>query len=222
MAIVRDLSGNSVVGVVEHIPSLSELELWAVTDPVINTQKFGPVRENIAIRFTLVADRPVKWSAGESMAAGAALAYDNTQFRTTNDLVLAAPDFETDPSITVDIDLTDEYGNTSSIAFEIPVLQDTTEVPLAFTVGQWTLTDNGDGTGLTISISALPSDEGSVITDLEYKVGNGEWTSLEAATVGDYVIALDVGVEYNVLIRAVNANGAGPDSDLKAETPTAT
>ena len=95
--------------------------------------------------------------------------------------------------------------------------------PSTFTAGMWTLTDLTTGGDARIAITSLPSDGGSAITDLEYKKDAGSWTSLSGTTTGNYDLT-DVftdGVSADVLIRAVNANGSGADSDTKSVTTTA-
>lgn len=98
-----------------------------------------------------------------------------------------------------------------------------TGVPAAFTAGMWTLTDLTTGGDARISISSLPASNGSALTDLEVKIGAGAWTSLGGTATGDYDLTDDFtdGVSTNVLIRAVNANGNGGDSDTKSVTTTA-
>lgn len=96
-----------------------------------------------------------------------------------------------------------------------------TAVPSAFIVGQWSIADATTGGQLDVTISTLPSANGTAITDLEYKVDAGSWTSFGETTTGTYPITgLTDDVEVDILIRAVNATGNGGDSDLKAETPT--
>lgn len=117
----------------------------------------------------------------------------------------------------------DAAGNYST---DIPQSFDYTSAataPSAFTSGQWSIADDGTGGDATITITALPSDGGSAITDLEAKVGAGSWTSLGGTTTGTYGLtdAFTDGVSTNVLIRAVNAVGNGPDSDTKSVTTTA-
>lgn len=98
----------------------------------------------------------------------------------------------------------------------------TTGIPAAFTAGMWTLTDLATGGDARIAISALPSANGSALTDLERKVGAGAWTSLAGTTTGNYDVAgFTDGVATNVLIRAKNAKGNGPDSDTKSVTTSA-
>ena len=117
----------------------------------------------------------------------------------------------------------DAAGNYST---DVPQSFDYTSAataPSAFTSGQWSIADDGTGGDATITITALPSDGGSAITDLEAKVGAGAWTSLGGTTTGTYGLtdSFTDGVSTNVLIRAVNAVGNGPDSDTKSVTTTA-
>jgi hypothetical protein len=91
-------------------------------------------------------------------------------------------------------------------------------VPDAFEVGDWSLAA-GD-TEIEVTISSLPYDGGDTITDVEYRVDGGAWTTSGGTT--DFTItSLSNGVEYDVELRAVNSLGEGAASDLKSETPVA-
>ena len=117
----------------------------------------------------------------------------------------------------------DAAGNYSTDAPQSFDYTSAATAPSAFTSGQWSIADDGTGGDATITITALPSDGGSAITDLEAKVGAGSWTSLGGTTTGTYGLtdAFTDGVSTNVLIRAVNAVGNGADSDTKSVTTTA-
>lgn len=94
--------------------------------------------------------------------------------------------------------------------------------PSAFTAGLWTLADAVSGGDLTVNILTLPYNGGSAITDIEYRVDGGSWTSSGQSTTGSFTLSgLTDNVEYDVEIRAVNAIGNGLASDLKSATPTA-
>ncbi|MFO7856681.1 MAG: sialate O-acetylesterase [Paracoccaceae bacterium] len=95
--------------------------------------------------------------------------------------------------------------------------------PAAFAPADWSLADAPSPAGdtLEITVSALPDDGGSAITDLQYRVGGGAAQSLGAVAAGTYAITVLAGVEASVEIRAVNAEGPGPWSDAKAAIPTA-
>ncbi len=95
-------------------------------------------------------------------------------------------------------------------------------VPAAFTAGQWTLSDSPsvNGDKLTLNITALPSDGGSAITQLQYKVEPGTWTLLSGTGTGSRTITVLAGSLAVVQIRAVNAIGNGTASDTKSATPS--
>lgn len=95
----------------------------------------------------------------------------------------------------------------------------TTE-PAALTAGQWTLSA-GDGQA-TLNITALPSNGGSAITALEYRMDGGSAVTLSGTGTGSRTIgSLTNGSSYSVQVRAVNAIGNGAWSDVKNVTPVA-
>jgi hypothetical protein len=91
-------------------------------------------------------------------------------------------------------------------------------VPAAFAVGDWDIAA-GD-TEADVTINSLPYDNRSAITDVEYRIGSGSAVS-SGGTSGFTIGSLTNGVAVNVQIRAVNAVGAGPWSDVKSVTPEA-
>ncbi len=95
--------------------------------------------------------------------------------------------------------------------------------PSAFTAGQWTLADSPsvDGDKLTLNITALPSDGGSAITALQFKVDPGTWQTMSGTGTGARTITVLAEALAAVQVRAVNAIGNGAASDTKAATPTA-
>ncbi|MEN0115426.1 MAG: fibronectin type III domain-containing protein [Agrobacterium cavarae] len=94
--------------------------------------------------------------------------------------------------------------------------------PSAFTAGQWSIADAASGGTATVTIAALPNNGGSAITAIQYKAGAGAWTNSGIASTGTFnITGLTNGAAVNVLVRAVNAIGNGPDSDTKSVTPTA-
>lgn len=94
-----------------------------------------------------------------------------------------------------------------------------TTVPAAFGAGDWSLSNPASGGQLNVGISSLPSNGGSTITDVEYRVDGGSWTS-SGGTVGFSITGLTDDVSVDVELRAVNAVGAGAGSDTKSATPT--
>ena len=92
--------------------------------------------------------------------------------------------------------------------------------PAAFTAGQWTATA-GD-TQVSLNITALPSDGGSAITALQYRLDGGAAVALSGTGTGVRTITgLTNSTSYDIQVRAVNAIGAGAWSDTKARTPVA-
>jgi len=92
--------------------------------------------------------------------------------------------------------------------------------PAQFGAGAWSIATLGTGTSARITITTLPSDGGSAITDLEYQIDGGSWVSLAGTTTGDYdLTGLTWNVEIDVAVRAVNAIGNGTASAAKAVTP---
>ena len=93
--------------------------------------------------------------------------------------------------------------------------------PGQFLAADWSIADLGTVSNARITITNLPDDGGSPITDIEYSVDGGAWISLAGTSIGTYDIGgLAQGVMVGVQIRAVNAVGAGPASTNKAVTPT--
>jgi hypothetical protein len=93
--------------------------------------------------------------------------------------------------------------------------------PAAFAVGNWYLTNAATDGELTVTITALPDDNGYAISAIQYRVDGGAWTSFVGATVGNYTISSLVNdAEVDIELRAVNAEGNGDASDIKSETPT--
>jgi hypothetical protein len=112
--------------------------------------------------------------------------------------------------------------NSEGTSYGAEVTFTTDDVPDAFTSGQWSVADLETTGDARITITALPSDNGAAITDLEVKVGAAAYASLAGTTTGTYDVAgFTDGVSTNVLIRAVNAVGNGADSDTKSVTTTA-
>lgn len=92
--------------------------------------------------------------------------------------------------------------------------------PAAFTAGQWTAT--AGASSIVVDITALPSNGGSAITELQYRLDGGTPVAFAGTGTGSRTITgLTPSTEYDVEIRAVNAVGNGAWSDLKSATPTA-
>lgn len=92
--------------------------------------------------------------------------------------------------------------------------------PSAFTVGQWTVTATGASGAISINLTALPSNGGSAITALEYRVGAGAAAALSGTGTGARTVTgLTNGVAVDIQVRAVNTIGNGAWSDTKSVTP---
>jgi len=95
--------------------------------------------------------------------------------------------------------------------------------PAQFAANQWSISNLATGGDARITISTLPDNGGSAITDLEYQIDGGSWVSLGGTTSGNYDLAnaFTDGVAALVAIRAVNAIGNGTASSTKSITTTA-
>jgi hypothetical protein len=93
-------------------------------------------------------------------------------------------------------------------------------VPDEFGDEDWEFVNGDDASTLEINILALPFDNGSEITDIEYRVDGGSAVSLGTTETGAYVLSgTVVGTEYDAEIRAVNGEGAGPWSSVQVGDP---
>jgi len=106
-------------------------------------------------------------------------------------------------------------GAASDVKAETPVGP---TVPAAFSVGDWSIVA-GD-TEADVTISSLPSNGGSAITDIDYRLDGGSWVST-GGTTSFTITGLTNTTEYDVELRAVNAVGDGAASDVKQVTPVA-
>lgn len=95
--------------------------------------------------------------------------------------------------------------------------------PAAFTAGQWTAAATASPGEVEFNLAALPSDGGSAITALEYRVAAGAAIAFVGTGTGARVVTagLTAGVAADLQVRAVNAIGAGAWSDTKTVTPLA-
>lgn len=92
--------------------------------------------------------------------------------------------------------------------------------PAAFTSGQWTAT--AGNAQVVINITELPSNGGSAITELQYRIDGGDPVALTGTGTGERTISgLVNGEAVDVQLRAVNAIGAADWSDIKTRTPSA-
>jgi hypothetical protein len=95
--------------------------------------------------------------------------------------------------------------------------------PSAFTAGQWTAAATATPGEISFNLTALPSNGGSAITALQYRVGTGSAIAFTGTGTGVRVVTagLTAGVAVDLQVRAVNAIGSGAWSDTKNRTPLA-
>ena len=74
---------------------------------------------------------------------------------------------------------------------------------------------------LQVNFTDPDSDGGSAITDYQYSLDGGTtWIDAGTTTSPITITGLTNGVEYNVVIRPVNAVGSGPTSNSSSATPS--
>lgn len=100
---------------------------------------------------------------------------------------------------------------TSNVATATPSTVPSAITDLAGTAGD---------TQVTLNWTA-PSNGGSAITDYEYRVDAGTWTSTGSTSPTKVVTGLTNGVSYDFEVRAVNANGAAATSNVETVSPVA-
>ena len=87
--------------------------------------------------------------------------------------------------------------------------------PTAPVIDDWT---PGDGSvELTFT---LGDNNGSAVTDVEYRLFDGTWQSAGGTSSPITLTGLTNGMEFDVQLRAVNGRGAGPGSDYASVTPS--
>jgi len=119
---------------------------------------------------------------------------------------------------------TNAGNGTASAASNTVAVTPAATAPDAFLTNGWALADqpSTDGDTLTLTISALPVDNGgAAITSIEYRIGTGAAVTLASgAATGARDITVLADTEASITVRAVNSVGAGPWSDAKTATPT--
>lgn len=95
-------------------------------------------------------------------------------------------------------------------------------VPVQFGASDWSVADDASGGAVTVTLNALPDDGGSALTAVEYSIDGGAFSDLGLTAPGNAVISgLSDDVSIDLVLRAVNAVGAGIESAAKSVTPTA-
>jgi hypothetical protein len=85
--------------------------------------------------------------------------------------------------------------------------------PEPFTENDWSI-ELAEGNTSRIKITSLPENNGQTIGYTEYRVNNGNWTSLNAPR-GSFVVPLANVFSNQFELRAVNFSGASDTSDVK-------
>jgi hypothetical protein len=205
-----------------------------VTDGDVTRNLSAPIRREAAENTTAPAIQSTGTGLGDTITMTPGTwtgdeggAFTERLFRDGEPLVVGSP------TVSYEIDIADseavitgarEYtnsgGTTSVSATGSVTVDDLVAVPDAFDDGDWEFVNGEDASTLEINILALPFDNGSALTDIEYRVDGGSWVSLGSTETGTYVLpGTVVGTEYDVEIRAVNAEGAGAASSVKSATP---
>ena len=95
--------------------------------------------------------------------------------------------------------------------------------PAAVTDGMFSVADTKQGDGkFSLTLSSLPSDGGSALTDFDVSLDGGStWPlALGAATTGTYLVQGTYKTAHSVKLRARNAIGAGAaNTNAKSVTP---
>jgi hypothetical protein len=79
-----------------------------------------------------------------------------------------------------------------------------------------------DDDQVEITFTAPSSDGGAEITDYEYQLDGGTWTSAGTASSPVMITGLTNGTSYSIKLRAVNSEGEGAESAAVTSTPAAT
>lgn len=97
-------------------------------------------------------------------------------------------------------------------------------VPEAFGAEDWSVATGSGANELDITITSLPNDGGSTITDIEYDIdGAGAWTSLGTAATGSTILTMAAaGAAYAIRLRAINGIGAGAPGNSESALSGAT
>lgn len=194
-----DASAGDVVGVLSSSFGSAPRSFSVMADP---DSKFSVSGTNLTVR------------AGASFNYATKTAHSVTIRVTENGGAVA--------DITFSVNLIDFSYGLNDLEFIVPAGTGGS-VPAAFTSGQWTFADLATDGDLRINITALPSDGGSAITALEYRIGGGPAVTLSGTGTGIRDISpFANGTQVACELRAVNANGNGPWGDTKTATPTET
>ena len=114
---------------------------------------------------------------------------------------------------------TNSEGSANADSNQIGPIVNVPLVPDAFTAPDWSIADAGTGGTANVTINSLPADNGSTITDIEYRINAGSWVS-SGGTGNFSITGLTNDVQVSVQLRAINGVGPGAAGDSKNVTPT--
>ncbi|MDA9116446.1 fibronectin type III domain-containing protein [Planktomarina temperata] len=117
-------------------------------------------------------------------------------------------------SLTVNDGTVDSTADTVSITVNAPSAT-TANAPTAL------VATAGDGQ-VSIAFTAPSNNGGAAITDYEYQLDGGAWTSSGKTSSPVVITGLTNGTSYSIKLRAVNSAGDGTESDAVTSTPAAT
>lgn len=114
----------------------------------------------------------------------------------------------------------DRLGNTTTLVGTSDTTSSSATAPAQFGTGDWSVSATGVSGQAQVTVSTMPDDGGSAVTDIEYQVDGGSWVSGGITVVGTFNISsgLTDDVESDIAIRAVNSAGNATASATKAVT----
>jgi hypothetical protein len=217
---VPDMTGAEIVAALVPLTGSARLPATAIRDlPTVSagspvTVTHGGAGGNPVTGDTLTANLdggwsgPIQWTRNGADIVGA-----------TGATYVAA---EADEGTVVGLIFGDPDG-LHYVAEGLEVEAPAATAPAAFTAGQWTAAATATPGQISFDLTALPSDGGSAITALEYRVNTGSAIAFTGTGTGVRVVTagLTAGTAVDLQVRAVNAVGAGAWSDAKNRTPLA-
>ncbi len=97
----------------------------------------------------------------------------------------------------------------------------TSDLPGPFGGADWSIFDDATGGDATLTVISLPTTGGLPLDLIEVQIDAGAWQTLTSTPEPGAIQLTDAfvdGVQADVALRAVNANGPGPVSDVKTVT----
>ncbi len=114
------------------------------------------------------------------------------------------------------VEITAQNSEGSAVTTLIVAISEAPDVPASFAEADWTLQDAQNGSEALLIIATLPDSSGSALTDIEFRLDGGPWSSLGGTAPGDYTLSgLPAEIDIDVELRALNAEGPGPVSLAK-------